>query len=113
MAYTTPVFSTSQFLSICYAIVLISGAVTVIVNLLAKASAPQKLVNTRLDSLEARMKEHDEFFRRDLRRFEEIEDGNRVTQRAILALLAHGIDGNDVESLRKAKGNLEQWLIER
>lgn len=109
----TLVFTTSQFLSLCSAIVLVSGAVTVIVNLLAKASAPQKLINTRLDALESRMKEHDEFFRRDLRRFEELEDGNRVTQRAILALLAHGIDGNDVSTLRDAKRDLERWLIER
>lgn len=107
------VFTTSQFLSLCSAVVLISGAVTVIVNLLARVSAPHKLINTRLDSLEAQMKQHDEFFRRDLRRFEELEDGTRVTQRAILALLAHGIDGNDVVGLKEAKHDLEKWLIER
>lgn len=109
----TLVFTTAQFMSLCSAIVLISGAVTAIMNVVSKAAAPTKLINSRLESLELRMKQHDEFFKRDLMRFEELEAGNRVTQRAILALLSHGIDGNDVSTLKEAKRDLEKWLIER
>ena len=103
----------SQILAICSAIVIISGAVTVVINLVTKASAPNKAQNARLDAIEMRLDRHDELFKNDLSRFEGLEEGNRVTQRAILALLSHGIDGNDIDALRKAKDSLQQYLIER
>lgn len=106
-------FTPTQILAICSAIVTISGAVAVIVNLVMKAMAPNKLQNARLDAIELRLKEHDDFFKKDLRRFENIEDGNRVTQRAILALLSHSIDGNDIDNLKKAKDELQEYLIKR
>ena len=40
-----------------------------------------------------------------------LEEGNRVTQKAILALLAHGIDGNDIEAMQDAKKDMEKYLI--
>ena len=57
--------------------------------------------------------EYDEFFRNDKARLDAIEEGNRVTQKALLALLSHGIDGNDVDSMRQAKGELEEYLIKK
>ena len=50
---------------------------------------------------------------KDFNRLNKLEEGNIVTQRALLALLAHGIDGNDVEAMRKAKAELTDYLIER
>ena len=46
-------------------------------------------------------------------RLDKIEEVNTITQRALLALLAHGIDGNDIEAMRKAKAELTDYLIER
>ena len=106
-------FTPGQVLAMCSAIVVISGAVHVIINLVYKVSAPNKLQNTRLDNIELRLEKHDEFFRRDLQRFEGLEEGNRVTQRAILALLSHSIDGNEVGELRDAKKELQEYLIKR
>ena len=49
----------------------------------------------------------------DYNRLNQLEEGNIITQRALLALLAHGIDGNDIEAMRKAKAELTDYLIER
>ena len=106
-------FTPAQILVWCSAIVTISGAMAIIVNLITKAMAPNKLQNARLDAAELKLREHDELFKKDLRRFEELESGNRVIQRALLALLSHAIDGNDIEELKKAKKNLNDYLIER
>ena len=106
-------FTTGQLLALFSAVTIISGAVNVFINAFSKLSAPNKLQNARLDAVELKLEKHDELFVKDLRRFESIEEGNRVTQRAILALLSHGIDGNDVEGLREAKKELEKYLIER
>lgn len=42
-----------------------------------------------------------------------LEEGNKITQRALLALLAHGIDGNDIDAMREAKNELTNFLIKR
>jgi predicted negative regulator of RcsB-dependent stress response len=47
------------------------------------------------------------------KRIEDIEKGNKVTQRAILALLEHAIDGNNKNQLIKAKDNLNDYLTDR
>lgn len=50
---------------------------------------------------------------KDFNRLNKLEEGNIVTQRALLALLAHGIDGNDIKAMKKAKTDLTNHLIEQ
>lgn len=101
------------FLAVCTAISCIAGAVVWIVKGVRAAKAPNQKQDARLSALEARVAKHDEYFEKDKQRLESIEDGNRVTQRAILALLAHGIDGNEVEAMKSAKKELQDYLIKR
>jgi hypothetical protein len=48
-----------------------------------------------------------------LKRIEAIEEGNKVTQRALLALLNHAIDGNDVDEIKEASKKLNEYLLNR
>jgi site-specific DNA-cytosine methylase len=57
--------------------------------------------------------DYDEYFARDLHRFEELESGNKLVQEAILALLSHAIDGNEVDGLKDAKKSLQKYLIDK
>ena len=57
--------------------------------------------------------EYDARFGRDKTKIETIEEGNKVTQKALLALLEHSIDGNNTDGLKKAKESLSQYLIDR
>lgn len=75
--------------------------------------APERKQDERIADLESRMSKHDDFLAKDKERLDKIEDGNRVTQYAILALLSHGIDGDDIASLKKAKDDLQEYLIRR
>ena len=75
--------------------------------------APTAALEARIEKLEKKQEQHDEYFSRDLRRIEVLEEGNRVTQKALLALMSHALDGNDVERLRKAKDDLNEYLINR
>lgn len=110
---TAMTFTPGQILVLCGAIITISGAASVLFNMFIRITAPNRVQNARLDAIELKLEKHDELFKRDLDRFEGIEKGSRVTQRAILALLAHGIDGNDIDDLRKAKSELQEYLIGR
>ena len=116
----TPSQLIAVILSVCAAIVTISAAIGVITKALDKAKAPEKEQNERLDAHEKRLNALDEiivkfreYFDNDDRRFKEIEKSNKVTQSALLALLKHSINGNDTESLKEARKNLEEYLIEK
>lgn len=116
----TPAQLIALILSVCAAIVTISAAIGVIAKALDKARAPEKEQNERLDAHEKRLNALDdiivkfrEYFDNDDRRFKEIEKSNKVTQSALLALLKHSINGNDTESLKEARKNLEEYLIEK
>lgn len=116
----TPAQLIALVLAICGAIVTISAAIGVIAKALDKARAPEKEQNERLDAHEKRLNALDEiivkfreYFDNDDRRFKEIEKSNKITQSALLALLKHSINGNDTESLKEARKNLEEYLIEK
>lgn len=109
----TPVQVVQLILWICGAITAIGAAVAVIVKAVTAAKAPGRKIEQRISNLEHDVEEFRGFFAKDKSRLDAIEEGNRVTQKAILALLSHGIDGNDVQSLVNAKEDLTKYLIER
>ena len=53
----------------------------------------------------------DGLFANDKARLDRIDAGQRVEQQGILALLDHGLDGNNVAQMEKAKIALQEHLI--
>lgn len=109
-------------------IIVISAGVLTIFNLMdklvgyaKKVKEPTDSLSERVSTIEKRMEieykalfaDYELRFRRDLNRIEAIEEGNRTTQKAILALLTHSIDGNNIEEMKKAKKALEEYLINK
>ena len=95
------------------AVVLLSNASEKIIRAVRAAKAPNAKQDERLTELEAWRKEVDGKLNHDHERFGDLDAGNRVTQRAILALLDHGIDGNNIEQMQHAKEELQNHLINR
>ena len=95
------------------AIVLISNAVEKIVKAWKAAKAPNVQQDERLDALETWKEKVDRRLNTDNDRLSDIDSGNRVTQRALLALLDHGIDGNNIKQMQDAKEELQNHLINR
>ena len=100
-------------LAVASAIVLLANAAEKIGKAIQAAKAPNTQQNERLDKLERHMEEVDTYLARDKERLNNIEDGNRATQRAILAMLDHGIDGNNIKQMQDAKEALQNHLINR
>lgn len=116
----TPAQLWTGLLAICAALVSISAAMSVIGKWVDRGKKPNVAQNARLDEHEKWLKKHDDEIEtlkghldKDKRRLDSIEEGNRVTQKALLALLAHAIDGNNIEPCREAKTDVEQYLISR
>ena len=98
---------------VCGAIVSVSAAITIIVKVVQKMKAPEKSQNERIAKLEKKMERVDQLFDNDNQRLKALEEGNIITQQSILALLSHAINGNDVDSLKDAKTDLEKYLTRR
>ena len=109
----TPAQLFQAVLAICGAITAVAAAAAVIISLVKKAKEPNVVQDKRLKALEEKVMAHERYFENDDYRLKHIEKGNRIAQEALLALLSHGIDGNDVESMKKAKDKLQLFLIEK
>ena len=94
-----------------FAITTLSAAVTVIIKVIQKGKEPERAQNDRITALEKKVDRFEQLFDNDNKRLIELEKGNRVTQQALLALLSHALNGNDVDSLVNAKKRLEEYLI--
>ena len=95
------------------AIVLITNAAEKIVGAIRVARAPMTEQGERIDALELWQEEVERKLRCDNDRLSDIDESMRVTQRAILALLDHGIDGNNIDGMCHAKEELQNHLINR
>ena len=95
------------------AIVLLANAAEKIVKAVPAAKAPNAKQDDRLTALEEWRKDVDTKLANDKRHLEAIDEGNRASQRALLALLDHGIDGNNIEQMQHAKEALQEHLINR
>lgn len=94
-------------------IVTVSAAIGVIIKWVQAAKKPNSEQNARLDAIEKRLEKHDMMLANDDKRQANLEEGNRVTMEALLALLSHGIDGNDIEGMKKAKREIQDFLISK
>lgn len=95
------------------ALVMLVGAAEKIVQVVKAAKAPNVAQDKRLDELEEWRKSVDLKLAADKTHLDCIDDGNRATQRALLALLDHGIDGNNIKQMQDAKEALQNHLINR
>ena len=100
-------------LAVAGAISTLAGAGNWIIKIISAIKAPNAEQDRRLSDLEKHMEKVDGFLAKDKERLDGIDDSTRVTQRALLALLAHGIDGNHQTQMEEAKKELELHLIKK
>lgn len=113
MGKLTPAEIWTAVLAVASAIVLLSNAAEKIAKAVQAAKAPNARQDERITDLEDWRKGVDLKLDSDKKRLDSIDTGNRATQRALLALLDHGIDGNNIEQMQHAKEELQNHLINR
>ena len=107
-------------MEIVTAILAVAGAISTICaagNWLVKLVQVFKAPNAKQDKELAELREWrkgvDQKLDNDNRRLNRNENSERITQRALLALLAHGIDGNHQKQMEEAKEELQNHLISK
>ena len=91
----------------------VGSAFEKVVKAIKAAKAPNNEQDKRLDDLEKWRDQVNEQLKNGDLHFKKLDDGSRVTQVALLALLDHGIDGNNIKQMQHAKEELQNHLINR
>lgn len=93
------------------AIVLLANAVEKIVNAVKAVKAPEQRQSEDIRRLKSDVADIKDKLARDKARLDAADAANHVTQEALLALLEHGLNGNNVEQMTNAKSKLQNYLI--
>ena len=113
MEHITPTELMGVILAAAGAISTVGAAANWLVQLVKAIKAPNAKQDREIAELMEWRKGVDEKLDNDNRRLKKQEDSDRITQRALLALLAHGIDGNHQKQMEEAKDELQNHLINR
>ena len=91
-------------------IVIVAGFLTLF-NFVDKLIAYSNKAKEPYGELERRVAELEQ---KDFdKRIAELEKGTRITQKAILALLKHSIDGNNTNGLKESEKELSEYLLNK
>jgi hypothetical protein len=89
---------------------LYAGGVA-ISKVIAAVKKPKTDQDKRITQLEARVNAMEGFLKNDKLRLDRMDEGQHVTMQALLALLDHNLDGNNIDQMQKAKEALQNHLI--
>ena len=99
-------------------ILALAGAVTTVgsaVEKIAKAvrvsRAPEQQQNEEIKEIKERLSVLEGNLIRDEKQLKDAKECNHVLTKGMLALLEHGINGNNIDQMRDAKNGVEAYLI--
>lgn len=105
--------------SVCAGAITVDKVLDIIHKYLKKAKEPDTAQNLRLDELDRRIGalekgylSHGAALTRDLSRFTEIDEVNRLTLEAVRALLEAQLTGNNVPAMQASKEKIDNYLME-
>lgn len=105
--------------SLCAAAITLDKVLDIIHKYIKKAKEPDAEQDKRLDEMDRRIGaleqgqlQHGAALTRDLERFTEIDEVNRLTLEAVRALLESQLTGNNVAAMQASKEKIDNYLME-
>ena len=65
------------------------------------------------DDMKATVAEHSKLLNKDNKRLTEVEESNQMILKCLLVIINHEITGNGIEKMKKARDELQTYLINR
>lgn len=93
------------------AVVLIYNAVEKIVKAVKVAKAPEQRQDDEISKIKNRLSKIEVKLETDNNRINDARDCNHVLTKGMLALLDHGINGNNIGQMKEARHDVETYLI--
>lgn len=104
--------------SLCTAAITIDKALDIIHKYIKKAKAPDDAQNKRIDAIEKRLAavetvstQHAAALRRDMTRFDGIDEEMRLVLVGVQNLLDAQLSGNNREGMQKSKSDINNYLL--
>lgn len=104
--------------SLCAATITIDKVLEIIHKYVKKAQAPDDAQNKRIDTIEKRLAavetvstQHAAALRRDLTRFDGIDEEMRLVLVGVQNLLDEQLSGNNREGMQKSKSDINNYLL--
>ncbi len=104
--------------SVCAAAITIDKVLDIIHKYVKKAKEPDAAQNKRLDDIEKRLgavetvsTQHAAALKRDLTRFDEIDEVSRLTLDGVRNLLDAQLSGNNHDGMQKSKSDIDKYLL--
>lgn len=93
------------------AIVLIANAVEKVVNAVKAAKAPEQRQDKEIVDIKGRLVKIEAKLENDKKQIADAKECNHVITKGMLALLEHGINGNNIDQMREARNDVNAYLI--
>lgn len=104
--------------SLCAAVITIDKILDIIHKYIKKAQAPDAAQDKRIDELDKRLGvleqgqlQHTQALKRDLRRFDGIDEEMRLVLVGVQNLLDAQLSGNNREGMQKSKTEINNYLL--
>ncbi|PDX80156.1 hypothetical protein [Faecalibacterium prausnitzii] len=104
--------------SLCAAAITIDKVLDIIHKYIKKAKAPDDALNKRIDAIEKRLAavetvstQHAAALRRDMTRFDGIDEEMRLVLVGVQNLLDAQLSGNNREGMQKSKSDINNYLL--
>ena len=104
--------------SLCAAAITIDKVLDIIHKYIKKAQAPDDAQNKRIDTIEKRLAavetvstQHAAALRRDLTRFDSLDEEMRLVLVGVQNLLDSQLSGNNREGMQKSKSDINNYLL--
>ena len=93
------------------AIVILSNAAEKIIRAVKAVKAPEEKQNADIEDIKDRLTKVETKLSSDDQRIKDAKECNHVLTKGMLALLDHGINGNNVNQMKAARQDVEAYLI--
>lgn len=104
--------------SLCAAAITIDKVLDIIHKYIKKAQAPDDAQNKRIDAIEKRLDavetvstQHTAALRRDMTRFDSIDEEMRLVLVGVQNLLDSQLSGNNRDGMQKSKSDINNYLL--
>lgn len=98
-------------LALAGAVSTIGSAVEKIAKVVRVAKAPEQQQNAEIEEIKDRLDKVERKLENDKKQIADAKECNHVLTKGMLALLEHGINGNNIDQMRDAKNGVEAYLI--
>ena len=98
-------------LAVASAIVLLSNAGEKIIKAVRAAKAPEQRQNDEIEDIKARLDKIEKDVLKDEKQIKDVRECTHVITKGVLALLDHGINGNNIDQMKDARQDVERYLI--